>query len=148
MAKIQKGSTFREKNHQNLLVLLKKAQEEFGYVPEEFIIETAKSLNTSISEVYGIVTFYSFLSEKPLGRNVIKVCQSLPCFLKNSEMIIKSVAAELGVTSGEATSDGRFCFQLTNCIGACDEAPAMMINSDVRVNLTPSKISQILKEYE
>ncbi len=148
MAKIQEKSTFRNKDHPNLLVLLKKAQEEFGYVPEELIVETAKSLNTSIGEVYGVVTFYSFLSTKPQGRNLIRICKSVPCFLRNSQMIIKSVAEELGSTSGEATSDGRFCFQLTNCIGACDEAPAMMINSDVHVNLTPSKISQILKEYK
>ena len=148
MAEVKEGTTFRDKDHQNLLVLLKKAQEEFGYVPEGFIVDTAKSLDISVSEVYGVVSFYSFLSDKSLGRNVIRVCQNLPCFLKNSEMIIKSVADELGITPGETTPDRKFYFQLTNCIGTCDEAPAMMINNDVHVNLTPSKISQILKEYK
>lgn len=148
MDKIQKEIIFQNKEHDNLLVLLKKAQEKFGYVPEEFIAEVAQSLNTSISEVYGVVTFYSFLSTKPLGGNVIRVCKSLPCYLKNSQMIIKSVENELGIKPGETTHDGKFSFELTNCIGVCDTAPAMMINSDAHVNLTPGKISQILKSYK
>lgn len=139
-------STLPRVNRQKLLVLLKKAQEEFGYVPKESIVEIAKSLNATVSEVYGVVTFYSFLSAKPLGRNIIRVCRSLPCFLKNSETIIKSVTEELGISPGETTTDGRFSLELTNCIGVCDEAPAMMINSDIHLNLTPEKIAHILKE--
>jgi len=105
----------------------------------------AKSLGLSISEVYGVATFYSFLSTKPQGRNVIRICKSLPCILKNSRTIIENVAREIGIKPGETTPDGKFSFQLTNCIGACDEAPAMMVNNDVHVALTPSKISQILR---
>ncbi len=147
MNTIQKETTFQGKNNENLLVLLKKAQSEFGCVPEEFIAEVAQSLSTSISEVYGVATFYSFLSRKPLGRNVIRICKSLPCFLKNSQMIIESAADELGIKPGETTPDGKFSFELTNCIGACDKAPAMLINNDVHGDLTPRKISQILKSY-
>ncbi len=114
---------------------------------EEFITEVAQSLNIPISEVYGVATFYSFLSRKPLGRNVIRICKSLPCYLKNSETIVDAVKAELGITPGDTTADGRFSFELTNCIGACDKAPAMLINGDVHGDLTPGKISQILKTY-
>ena len=148
MDKMQKETIFQDKERENLLVLLKRAQEKFGYVPEEFIIEVAQSLNTSISEVYGVATFYSLLSHKPLGRNVIRVCKSLPCYLKNSQMIIKSVEDEIGIKPGETTPDGRLSFELTNCIGACDNAPAMMLNNDAHVNLTAEKISQILKVYK
>ena len=148
MNKIQGVSTLQDNNRENLLVLLKRTQEELGYLPHEFITDVAKSLNIPISEVFGVATFYSFLSTLPLGRNVIRVCKSLPCYLKNSQMIIKSVEGELGVKPGETTSDGRFSFQLTNCIGACDGAPAMLINHDVHVNLTLSKISKILKVYK
>ena len=105
-------------------------------------------MGLSISEVYGVATFYSFLSAEPLGRNVIRVCKSLPCFLKNCQTIIKSVEKEIGIKPGETTPDGRFSFQLTNCIGACDKAPAMMINDDVHVDLTPEKISRILQAYK
>jgi len=148
MNKIEKEAPFQGKEREKLLVLLKETQEKSGYVPEEFIAETAQSLNISISEVYGVTTFYSFLSTKLLGRNVIRICQSLPCYLKNSQMIIKSMEDKIGIRPGETTPDGKFSFELTNCIGACDGAPAMLINSDVHVNLTPRKISQILKSYK
>ena len=133
------------KGQEGLLILLAEAQSKFGYLTGELLIEVAKSLGLSISEVYGVATFYSFLSTKPQGRNVIRICKSLPCILKNSQTIIESVAREIGIKPGETTPDGKFSFQLTNCIGACDEAPAMMVNNDVHVALTPSKISQILR---
>ena len=148
MDKIQEETSFQGKDGENLRALLKRAQEKFGYVPEELIAELAQSSGISISEVYGVVTFYSFLSTKPLGRNVIRICKSLPCLLKNSQMIVKSVEDEIGIKPGETTPDGKFSFELTNCIGACDEAPAMMINGDVHISLTPRKISQILKTYK
>ena len=148
MNKTPAGVSVQSRDHQNLLVLLEEAQNRFGYLSQELMVELAESLGISISEVYGVATFYSFLYTQPQGRHVIKVCQSLPCFLKNAEMIIKSLEQELGIRLGETTSDGKFSFQLTNCIGACDKAPAMMINDDVHVDLTPEKISQILKAYE
>ena len=148
MSKIQEETTFQGKGHENLLVLLKRTQSKFGCVPEEFIAETAQSLDIPISEIYGVATFYSFLSNKPLGRNIIKICKSLPCYLKNSQMIIKSVEDKISIKPGETTPDGKFSFELTNCIGACDEAPAMLINNDVHVNLTPDKISKILESYK
>ena len=148
MARIQEETTFQDGEHESLLVLLQRAQSRFNCVPEEFITEVAQSLSIPVSEVYGVATFYSFLSTRPMGRNVIRICRSLPCYLKKSQMIIKSVEDKIGIKPGEATPDGKFSFELTNCIGACDGAPAMLINSDVHVNLTPRKISQILKTYE
>ena len=148
MNKVPEATSLHGEDRDNLLALLKEAQGKFGYAPEEFIAEAAQSLGIPVGEVYGVATFYSFLSTKPLGRNVIRVCQSLPCYLKHSEMIIKSVADEIGIKPGETTSDGKFSFELTNCIGACDMAPAMLINSDGHGNLTPEKIAQILKSYK
>ena len=133
---------------EELLILLQKAQNEFGYLSEESVAELAKSLALSISDVYGVATFYSFLSTKPLGRNVIRICKSMPCYLKNCQTIINTVEKQIGIKPGETTPDGKFSFQLTNCIGACDKAPAMMINSDVYDDLTPRKISRILKAYK
>ncbi|HEY92996.1 MAG TPA: NADH-quinone oxidoreductase subunit NuoE [Dehalococcoidia bacterium] len=130
---------------EELLLLLQKAQNEFGYLSEESVAELAKSLALPISDIYGVATFYSFLSTKPLGRNVIRICKSMPCYLKNCQIIIDTVEKEIGIKPGETTPDGKFSFQLTNCIGACDKAPAMMINSDVYDDLTPGKISEILK---
>ncbi len=148
MSRIQGRIPAQGKGQEDLLVLLEEAQSKSGYLSEDIIVELAESVAMSISDVYGVATFYSFLSTKPLGRNVIRICQSLPCHFKNSQMIIESVADELGIKPGETTPDGEFSFELTNCIGACDEAPAMLINNDVHGNLTPKKISKILKSYK
>jgi len=129
-------------------VRLQEAQRQYGHVPEEVIVALSESLAIPVHEVYGVASFYSYLSLKPLGRNVIRVCQSLPCYLKNAEMIMESVADELGISLGETTADGRFSLELTNCIGLCDHAPAMLINQDAHIDLTPEKIKQILKSYQ
>jgi NADH-quinone oxidoreductase E subunit len=136
------------KERAELVERLKEAQGLHGYVTEEVIVALAKSLNIPVHEVYGVASFYSFLATRPLGRNVIRVCRSLPCHLKSAEMIMEAVAKELGIGPGETTADGRFSFELTNCIGLCDHAPAMLVNQDPHVDLTPAKIKQILKSYK
>ena len=148
MSEIQEKIRLQGKDQGNLLVLLQEAQNKFGYVPEEYMAEVAGSLDIPVSEVYGVATFYSFLSTRPLGRNVIRLCKSLPCYLKNSQMIIETVENEIDIKPGETTADGKFSLELTNCIGACDKAPAMLINADVHGNLTAGEISKILKSYD
>ena len=144
---MQDKKTLPSNENNNLLVMLKQAQEQSGYLTEDAICNIAEVLDISVSEVYGVSTFYSFLSKKPLGQNVIRICRSLPCYLKNSRMIIETVQDELGIRPGETTDDGKFSFELTNCIGACDKAPAMLINNDVHGNLTSESIPQILETY-
>jgi NADH-quinone oxidoreductase E subunit len=148
MSKVGQGDNTRSQEKRDLLVLLERAQSRSGYLSQETIAELAAALGLSIGEVYGVASFYSFLSVKPQGRNVIRVCQSLPCYLKDSQLIIDSVRKAIGIKPGETSADGRFSFELTNCIGACDRAPAMMINDDVHVDLTPPKIAKILEGYK
>ncbi len=131
-----------------LLVLLETAQAESAHISRDTITELSESLELPIGEVYGVASFYSFLSTRRKGRNVIRICKSLPCLLKNAQTVIDSIRKELGIQPGETTSDGRFSFELTNCIGACDKAPAMMVNSDVHGDLTPKKIARILETYK
>ena len=148
MSKIQKEISVRGKDHQELLAVLKEAQDRYGYLSGDHIRELASALGLPVSEVYGVATFYSFLSTKPQGRHVIRICKSVPCFLKSSDTIIESIKKELGIEPGETTADGRFSFELVNCIGACDKAPAMMIDHDVHGELDQDKIAQILQGYE
>jgi NADH-quinone oxidoreductase E subunit len=148
MNKIGEGINPQSQEERDLLVLLERAQSRSGYLSQETVAELAESLGLSISEVYGVASFYSFLSIKPQGRNVIRICKSIPCYLKDAQTVIDGVRKAIGIRPGETTADGRFSFQLTNCIGACDRAPAMMVNNDVHVDLTPKKISQILKAYK
>jgi NADH-quinone oxidoreductase subunit E len=138
----------RNRAPQNLLVALKEAQTRLGYLPRDFMTELADSLGVPVNDVYGVASFYSFLPIRPLGRNVIRICRSLPCHLKNGQTLIEALTRELGIRPGETTPDGRFSFELTNCIGLCDRAPAMLVNHDAHVDLTPEKISQILQSYK
>jgi NADH:ubiquinone oxidoreductase subunit E len=140
---MSKALETEERDH--LLVLLKAEQDENGHISEHFIEQTATSVGLSVSEVYGIATFYHLLSIKPLGRNVIRVCKSIPCYLKSSQLVIETLQEELGIAPGETTLDGRFSLELTNCIGACDQAPAMLLNHDLQGYLTRSRIEEILE---
>lgn len=138
----------RNDAQQSVVVALQEAQKKSGYLSPEVMTELADSLKVPVNDVYGVASFYSFFSIKPVGRNVIRVCQNLPCELKNARVIIDTIAEELGIKPGQTTPDGRFSFELTNCIGLCDRPPAMLINDDPHVELTSEKIKQILQNYK
>lgn len=131
----------------DLLALLKERQRAEGFLSETALAEIAEKANLPCSEVYGVATFYSFLSTKPRGRNVVRVCKGLPCHLRESAGVIDAISRELGIRPGESTADGAFSFELANCIGACDKAPAMLINDTVHGDLTDAKIGEILRSY-
>ena len=132
---------------EELLRSLKRAQAEHHHLSRETMVEISRCLEIPLGEVFGVASFYSFLSVESRGRNSIRICRSVPCYLKRSEMIVETVADEVGIGLGGTTADGRFSFGVTNCIGACDSAPAMLVNSDVHGDLSPRKISRILKSY-
>jgi NADH:ubiquinone oxidoreductase subunit E len=131
-----------------LLGMIKEEQEKGGHVSEGAMAGIAQTLQLPIGDVYGVTTFYSFLSTKPLGWHVIRICKSVPCFLQDGEMMAAAIEKELDISPGESTSDGRFTFELTNCIGACDQAPAMLVDDEVYGDLTPEKIGEILKSFD
>jgi len=136
------------KERKSLLGMIKGEQETSGFVSDAAISEMAESLSLPVSDVYGVATFYSFVSTSALGRHVIRICKSVPCHLQDAEMIIKAIEETLSISPGETTGDGRFSFELTNCIGACDQAPAMLVDDEVHGHLTPEKISEILRSYD
>ena len=136
------------RGREELLAVLREAREVYGCLTPEVIVELAAGLDLPVGEVYGVATFYSFLSTRPRGRNIIRICKSIPCFLKDSQIIIDAVAGAIDIQPGETTADNRFSFELTNCIGACDKAPAMMVNHRVYGGLTPAEITRILAEHK
>ena len=146
--KTQVESSPANGRREKLLDMLQSRQRASGYVSQKSIVEMAEALGLPVSEVYGVTSFYTFFSIKPQGRHVIRICKSLPCYLKDAPMIMESVEKGIGITPGETTPDGRFSFELTNCIGACDQAPAMLINDKVYADLTPGRISDILRSHK
>jgi NADH-quinone oxidoreductase subunit E len=140
--------TARENRSENILLSLEEAQTESGYLTPDFMVGLAESLGIPASDVYGVASFYSFLNTRPPGRNVIRVCKSLPCHLKEGQAVIDAIEKKTGIKPGNTTADGRFSFELTNCIGLCDGAPAMLINQDAHTGLTPATIAGILDKYK
>lgn len=117
---------------------------EFNYLSKEVIKDVARQLDTSETKVYGITNFYSMLSTEKRGRNVIQICNSAPCYIRNGSDVAKIFQDILGIKMGEVSSDGNFSLEFVSCIGACDIAPAVRINDKVYGNLNRGKIFNIL----
>jgi NADH:ubiquinone oxidoreductase subunit E len=136
-----------ESNRKDLLKLLKQSQREKTGLSAVELEKLATGLNIPKNEIFGVASFYSFLSLKPQGKYLIRICKGLPCHLKDSEMILDCLHKELDLSPGEVSKDGRFGLEVTNCIGACDLSPALLINDEVHGHLTPEKISKLISIY-
>ena len=126
---------------------LQAAQEIFGHVPKDVQIKIAEGLGATLSEVYGVATFYSQFALEPSGQYRIGVCLGTACYVKNSQAILDMVSKTLNTPVGKTTSDGLFTIKDTRCLGACGLAPVMMINDDVYGRLVPDDIPGILEKY-
>ena len=130
-----------------LMHILQEAQSIYGYLPLPVQKTIAEGLNISLSEVYGVATFYSQFSLKPKGKYKISVCLGTACYVKGSDKILEEVQKELGIKVGECTPDGLFSIDSCRCVGACGLAPVMMINEDVHGRLKPEMVKGILDSY-
>jgi len=130
-----------------LIPVLHEAQEIYGYLPMEVQKQVAEGLNTSLAEVYGVVTFYTQFSLVKKGRFKIQLCLGTACYVKGSKMILDELKEKLGINVGECTDDGKFSLEACRCIGACGLAPVMMINDEVYGRLTNEQIQGILDKY-
>lgn len=130
-----------------LMHILQEAQAIYGYLPMPVQKCIAEGLNISLSEVYGVATFYSQFSLKPKGKYKISVCLGTACYVKGSDKILQEVEKELGIKCGECTEDGMFSIDSCRCVGACGLAPVMMINEDVHGRLNPDMVKGILDGY-
>ena len=137
-----------EEKERYLIPVLQEAQKEYGYLPEEVMKEIALGLNLSLSQVYGVVTFYSQFHQQPRGDNIIRVCMGTACHVRGGDGILKAIQDELGIDAGETTDDLEFTLESVACIGACGLAPVIMINEDTHGRLTPEKIPEILSQYQ
>ena len=126
---------------------LQAAQDIFGHVPKDVQIKIAEGLGATLSEVYGVATFYSQFALEPSGQYRIGVCLGTACYVKNSQAILDMVSKTLNTPVGKTTSDGLFTIKDTRCLGACGLAPVMMINDDVYGRLVPDDIPGILEKY-
>ena len=130
-----------------LMPVLQKAQDIYGYLPIEVQKMVAEGLGCSLSEVYGVATFYSQFSLNPKGQYKISVCLGTACYVKGSGDVYNRLSEKLGIQGGECTPDGKFSLEACRCIGACGLAPVMTINDEVYGRLVPDDVDTILAKY-
>jgi NADH-quinone oxidoreductase subunit E len=126
---------------------LKIVQHHRGWISDEAVSDIASELDMSDDEVDGVATFYTRIYRKPVGRNIILVCDGTSCMIMGYESIYEHISKKLNLKSGETSPDGRFTLLPVSCLGDCDHAPALMINDDHYNNLDINKIDEILAKY-
>ncbi len=131
----------------SLLPILQEIVRRESYLTPQAMIEVARELDLSATEVYGVASFYAFLDIKPRGKYKIRVCKSLTCEAHNKP-IIDELEKLLKIKVGGTTFDRKFSLLTTNCLGQCDHAPAMMINEEVYTDLTVEKVREIINSYK
>jgi NADH-quinone oxidoreductase subunit E len=127
-----------------IVELLRAIQDHYGWVPDAGIELTGSILGLSALQIEEIATFYDKIYRQPVGRKVIHVCDSICCWSRDGEHIYDYLQQQLGVAPGQTTSDGAFTLLPTCCLGACGDAPAMMIGLTTYGRLTPEKVDEIL----
>jgi len=131
----------------SLIQVLHLAQEICGYLPLELQKMIATSMEIPLSEVSGVITFYSFFSTTPRGEHTIRVCLGTACYVRGGKKLVERLQEILNVQIGETTQDGKFTFEIARCIGACGLAPAMMIDKKVYKQVNVNKLESILSKY-
>lgn len=132
----------------SLIPILQEVQGLYNYLPKDVLEYVAVKTGVPISEIYGVVTFYSLFHLNPRGRNIIRVCQGTACHVRGGKLILQALEKELGIKAGHTTEDLRYTLETVACIGACGLAPVMQINDDTHGRLTPDKLPAILKRYQ
>lgn len=132
----------------SLIQILHVAQNIYGYLPFELQKFIAEKLNMPLSEVYGVVTFYSFFSTQPRGKYTIGVCLGTACYVRGGKKILDKLGEILEIGPGETTKDRKFSLEVMRCIGACGLAPAMTVNGKVFKQVNPDKLKSMLANYE
>lgn len=132
----------------SLIQVLHHAQGIFGYLPKEVQLHISKKLDVSPAKVYGVVSFYSYFTSEPKGEYKISVCLGTVCFVKGSDKILAEFEKQLGIKSGETTSDLKFSLEGLRCVGACGLAPVVVVNGKVYGQVKLDQVEEIINEYK
>ena len=129
-----------------LMMILSDIQNKYGYIDLEVQQIVADELNIPVSEVYGVVTFYSYFSLQPKGKYVIGICMGTACYVKGSQSLLDSFCNRLGIKEGETTKDGLFTIDVLRCIGACGLAPVVSVNGKIYPHASIKDVDKIINE--
>jgi NADH-quinone oxidoreductase subunit E len=130
-----------------LVDILHDIQAETGYLPREVLEETSQALDVPLSRVYSVATFFKAFSLEPRGRHLINVCMGTACHVRGAVKVLERIEQELGIKTGETTSDLKFTLEIVRCVGACALGPMVIIGEDYHGEITPDTVSPVLKKY-
>jgi NADP-reducing hydrogenase subunit HndA len=133
---------------QELINVLHKCQEHFGYLPAEVQEVVAEQLMVPVARIYGVITFYSFFSMTPKGKHPVSICMGTACYVRGAEKVLEEFKKTLGIQVGQTTKDGKFSLSSLRCVGACGLAPVVMVGEKTYGRVAPDDVKNILKEYE
>ena len=132
-----------------LIAVLHKAQGLFGYLPKEVQMFVGEKLNIPVSQVYGVVSFYSFFTMTPKGKYPVSVCLGTACYVRGADKVLDAFKKQLGIEVGQTTTDGRFSLDALRCVGACGLAPVVLIGEKVYGRIgSAEEVKKILSEYD
>ncbi len=130
------------------LIILQNIQEILGYVGKEYLEYVSENSDHSLTELYGVVTFYPHFRLQPPGKHTIKVCQGTACHVRGGEKIVANLKDILGIKPGETTEDGLFSLESVRCLGCCGLSPVIMIDDETYGRVKPAKLGDILSKYQ
>ena len=129
----------------NLLRILAEVQVEYGYLPEDKLIEIAETLEMPLIDVYGVATFYKSFSLTPKGRHQVKACLGTACHVRGANRIVKEIERKLGIAPGETSEDGEFSLETVMCLGCCAIGPVVVVDGKYYGQMTQAKVESILR---
>ena len=129
-----------------LMPILQELKRTSYHISEYSMQVIADLLDIHPVEVYSVVSFYSFLDEKPQGQFVIRLCRTITCAMRGKEHVARQLVNDLGIEFGQTTPDGKFSLGWANCLGMCDQGPALLVNDSIYTQVTPEKVDGILEE--
>ncbi len=135
------------RNRDSLLPILQDLILQNRYLSKQDMVDVARELDISAADVFGTATFYSFLDTEERGRFIIRICKTISCSMRGKNDVLSTIEEMLKIKLGETSADRKFSLLETNCIGWCHKAPAMLINDTPYTELTPEKVTEILREY-
>jgi NADH:ubiquinone oxidoreductase subunit E len=132
----------------SLIPVLEEVQGALGYLPHEIQHRIAEGLNLPLSQIFGVVTFYSFFTMVPRGRHTIRVCLGTACYVRGGKKNLDRLVRDLGIEAGQTTEDRRFSLETIRCLGACGLAPVIVVDEDTHKQVKERKVRGILERYE
>jgi NADH-quinone oxidoreductase E subunit len=127
---------------------LHMVQQEEGYITDEGLQAVAEALNMTTDDVESVATFYTMYYQQPKGKKVIKVCNSISCYLRNCDALVEHLQQRLGIKPGETTPDGKYTLMTVECLASCTTAPALQVNDEFVENVTLESADALLAELE